>query len=45
MFGSFRWSAMGSGRGSIVLPELTPESAKEYIEEVPSIGYGFLLYP
>lgn len=41
MFGSFRWSNLGTGRGAAVLPEFDIEFAKKYIDKLHRFGMNF----
>lgn len=41
IFGSFRWSTLGSGRGAAILPELSIKFAHKYIREVHDNGMKF----
>jgi len=41
MFGSLRWSSLGTGRGGIVLPNVSREEARAYVEAVHAAGMKF----
>jgi len=41
VFGSYQTNVVGSGRPSLILPEVTPERARDHIELAQSLGLEF----